>query len=112
MKNRIEKKLKESNKNYELAAEGYDKGWYAGASDAYSEILAILDNLQSYNFEELKEGMAYYHSKLNKVCLLVSKKDKDCIILSVCSDDGGSNIVYIEFQKNSFFPVEKANTLF
>lgn len=68
-----------------------------------------LENPQPYKFEELKEGMAYYHSKLNKVCLLVSKKDKDCIILSVCSDDGGSNIVYIEFQKNSFFPVEKAN---
>ena len=68
-----------------------------------------LENPQPYKFEELKEGMAYYHSKLNKVCLLVSKKDKDCIILSVCSDDGGSNIVYIEFQKNSFFPVWMAN---
>lgn len=37
------KALKEADKDYEEAADGYDKGWYAGASYAYSEILAILE---------------------------------------------------------------------
>ncbi len=43
LKEKIEDLLKEADKDYEEAADGYDKGWYAGASYAYSEILAILE---------------------------------------------------------------------
>ena len=62
---------------------------------------------QPYKFEELKRGMPYYHDGLEKFCLLVSKRNKDTIVLSICTEEG-SSIVYVGFEEGRFFPITKA----
>lgn len=72
-----------------------------------SKKLNELRSPQPYKFEDLKVGIPYYHDGFGKFCLLVSKTNKDNIVLSVCTEEG-SSIVYVEFEENRFYPVTKA----
>ena len=86
-----------------------DGGYFVYWREYYEILQQLIKehfNPSAYRFEELKEGIPYYHDGLKKFCLLVSKCSKDTIVLSVCTNDG-SSIVYVEFEENSFYPATK-----
>ena len=88
------------------------KNGHTKTVDCYKEIeKCVVDFVKStkpYKFEDLKVGMAYYHTKLKKVCLLVKIYSKDVIAVAVCKK-GGYEITCVEFEENRFFPVQMAN---
>ena len=104
-----------------------DKKYFTGELNVYAMVIDVIDFIKEqertihsldceladiyyprpYEFEELKRGMPYYHDGLEKFCLLVSKRNKDTIVLSICTEEG-SSIVYVDFKKGHFFPPTKA----
>ena len=82
------------------------KSRYQRQHDMLENLIEDYFESQACKFEELEEGIPYYHGGLKKFCLLVSKQNKDTIVLSVCTEDG-SSIVYVEYEENSFFPLTK-----
>ncbi len=84
------------------------KNGHTETFDCYKEIekcvVNFVKNTKPYKFEDLEVGMAYYHTKLKKVCLLVKICSKDVIVMAICKK-GGYEITYVEFEENRFFPV-------
>lgn len=90
------------------------KNGHTETFDCYKEIekcvVDFVKRTKPYKFEDLKVGMAYYHTELKKVCLLVKICSKDVIVMAICKK-GGYEITYVAFEENRFFPVQMANMM-
>ena len=55
----LNESLEESAKNSNMAAAGYDEGWYAGEMNAYEKVFNFIEKIKEKNIEASKRVIGY-----------------------------------------------------